>query len=405
MARIVFLDCFSGASGGMLLGALLDAGYSLDDLRADLACLQLSHYEIKTCVGIQKGIKGTKFDVIDLGKDRPARNLRAIEGIIGPSSLSPWVKHHSLAVLARLAEAEAAVRGITIEEVYFRELGAVDSLVDIVGFVSGLERMGIQEVYASPLALGSGTVETEHDLMPAPAPATLHILASANAPVRPTSAAGDLLTPTGAVLLVHFATFSRPAMRIERVGYGLGTKELPWANVLRAWVGTRQGPVLTTDRGMEQDEVMLLECNLDDATGETLGYVMERVLDGGALDVWFTPIQMKKNRPAVMLSVLCMAADCPGMEWLIMQETTTLGVRVRPVQRIKAARRQEKVLTPWGVVRVKVKLLDGAPLSVSPEYEDCARLALAAGLPLQEVVLLATKTASDQFLNPSPKAG
>jgi len=245
------------------------------------------------------------------------------------------------------------------------------------------------------LALGNGTIQTEHGRLPVPAPATLRILASVNAPVVSTTAQTELVTPTGAVLLAHFADFSRPAMRIEAVGYGLGRKELPWANALRVWLGTP----LAAGAGLDQNQVILLACNLDDSTGETLGYTMERLLAAGALDVWFTPIQMKKNRPAVTLSVLCDPEQRPEMERIVLSETSTLGVRVQRLERNRAGRRMEQVETTWGPVQVKVKLLGGKAVSASPEYEDCARLALAAGVPLWQVTSQARQLAHDNLLS------
>ena len=380
--KIAFFDCFSGASGDMLLGALLDAGLDLEDLRTDLARLPLSGYRLAAERGVSGGLAGTRFAVIDPGSDRPARNLSVIQDMIRASSLPEETGNRCLAIFARLAEAEAQVHGTTIEQVHFHELGAVDTLVDVIGFVSGLERLGIDRMYASPLTLGNGTIQTEHGRLPVPAPATLKLLASVNVPVVPSTAGTELVTPTGAVLLAHLATFARPAMQIEQVGYGLGTKELPWANAVRVWLGSP----LATGGGAKGDVITLLECNLDDTTGEALGYTMESLLEAGALDVWFTPIQMKKNRPGVMLSVQCRPQDSTAVQRIILQETTTLGVRVQQVRRATAGRRVDEVATPWGVVRTKVKLLDGKPVAVSPEYEDCARLALEARVPLWQVM-------------------
>jgi uncharacterized protein (TIGR00299 family) protein len=385
--RIAYLDCFSGASGDMLLGALLDAGLPLEALRADLAHLPLADYEVTAERVTRRGLAGTQFTVIDHGAGRPARHLPAIRALLEAGDLPERVRNQSLAIFERLAAAEAAVHGTTIDQIHFHELGAVDSLVDIVGFVSGLARLGVDRLYASPLPLGSGTIEAEHGRLPVPAPATLAILAEVGAPTVASDALTELVTPTGAVLLAHLATFAsrRPTMRLERIGYGVGQKTLPWANVLRIWLGTScpETPGLTD---AEQDQVALLATNLDDATGEVLGYVMERLLTAGALDVWFTPIQMKKNRPAVTLSLLCEPGDQDVMVRILLAETTTLGVRVALVTRAKAGRREVKVATPWGPVRVKLKLLGEEVVDASPEYEDCARAARAAGVPLAQVV-------------------
>lgn len=237
MTRIAYFDCFSGASGDMLLGALLDAGLALDDLRADLAHLGLHDYAVNAEPHLSKGISGIKCDVIDEGRDRPVRNLGAVRRILDASGLDGDIAADALRVFTRLAEAEASVHGTTLDEVHFHEVGAIDSLVDIVGFCCGLRRLGIERVYASPLPLGSGTIRTEHGLLPVPAPATLALIAAAGAPTIASEGRGEMVTPTGAALLTTLGTFERPAMRIQGVGYGFGTRQFPWANMLRVWIG------------------------------------------------------------------------------------------------------------------------------------------------------------------------
>jgi pyridinium-3,5-bisthiocarboxylic acid mononucleotide nickel chelatase len=246
---ILYIDCFSGASGDMLLGALIDAGLALDDLKADLGHLALADYELIVERRVSHGISATHFSVLDHAQSHPARNLSAVRELVQDSGLDAKVVDQSLRVFRRLAEAEARIHGTTIDEVHFHEIGAVDSLIDIVGFCAGLRRLGVEEVYASPLPLGSGTIRTEHGLLPVPVPATLALLADVGAPTIPSEAQGELVTPTGAALLTTLATFARPAMRVHAVGYGLGTKTFPWANIVRAWLGeaieTRggQGPI------------------------------------------------------------------------------------------------------------------------------------------------------------------
>jgi uncharacterized protein (TIGR00299 family) protein len=380
--EIAYLDCFSGASGDMLLGCLLDAGLELADLETDLAKLDVGGYELAAKRVTRQGLSGTHLRVIMDASERPARTMPAIEAIISRSDLPPGVKARSLAVFLRIARAEAAVHGTTVDRIHFHEIGAVDSLVDIVGFASALERMGIERVYASPLTLGGGTVQTEHGRLPAPAPATLALLAEAGAPTVPGPVQTELVTPTGAALITEFATFERPPMRMERVGYGFGTKEFEWPNALRVWLGSsyENSP---TDVG---DSVVELSCNVDDSTGEVLGYTMERLLAEGALDVWFAPIQMKKNRPATLVSVLAMPADAEQLAGLLLRETSTLGVRQHAVSRSKAERKMRTVETPWGPVRIKVKILEGKPEAISPEYDDCARLAEEANVPLARIM-------------------
>jgi pyridinium-3,5-bisthiocarboxylic acid mononucleotide nickel chelatase len=235
--RILYIDCFSGASGDMLLGALIDAGLALDDLKADLGHLALSGYELAVERRVSHGISATHFTVHDHAQSHPARNLSAVRELVEASGLDAEVIDQSLRVFRRLAEAEARIHGATIDEVHFHEIGAVDSLIDIVGFCAGLRRLGVEAVYASPLPLGSGTIRTQHGLLPVPVPATLALLAEVGAPTIPSEAQGELVTPTGAALLTTLATFGRPAMRVHAVGYGLGTKTFPWANIVRAWLG------------------------------------------------------------------------------------------------------------------------------------------------------------------------
>ncbi len=386
---IAYFDCFSGASGDMLLGSLLDAGLSLEDLQADLSRLGIGGYRLTAQRVTRQGLSGTHLLIRLEADERPVRTLPAIERILGTSELPKQVRARSLSVFTRLAQAEAAVHGTDVDQVHFHELGAVDSLVDIVGFVCALERLGIGAIYSSPLTVGGGTIHTEHGRLPAPAPATLALLAQVGAPAVPGPAQTELLTPTGAALLTEFATFEQPAMAVQKVGYGFGTKEFAWPNALRVWLGKPlSGPPF-----LEGDQVALLACNLDDVTGETLGYVMDHLLTAGALDVWFTPIQMKKNRPATLVSVLCQPQQADALSALLLRETPTLGVRRQALSRTKASREVRQVETPWGPVRVKVKLLAGEAIATSPEHEDCARLAAQAGVPLFEVVGAARQAA------------
>jgi hypothetical protein len=256
MMHIAYFDCFSGASGDMLLGALLDAGLPFDGLQEDIARLNLGEVKLTCARQVRRGISGSKFDVVDEGHDRPARNLAAVKAVFDASDLPEQVLARSLHVFEHLAEAEAHVHGTTVDAVHFHEVGAIDSLVDIVGFCAGIQRLGIEALYASPLPTGSGVIRTEHGLLPVPAPATLALLASVQAPLVPFDACGELVTPTGAALLVTLATFAQPAMRVSAVGYGFGAKEFPWANALRVWIGEEipqpQRPHASHTRGTTQ---------------------------------------------------------------------------------------------------------------------------------------------------------
>jgi uncharacterized protein (TIGR00299 family) protein len=384
---IAYVDCFSGASGDMLLGALLDVGLSLEVLQRELAKLSLEGYRLTLETPVRNGLKGSKLNVMLTQDSHTHRHLTDIEALIEGSTLPPSVRARSISTFRRLARAEGKVHGVPPQEVHFHEVGAVDSIVDIAGFVIGLDSLQIEALYSSPLVVGSGTVHTQHGLLPAPAPATLEILAEATIPVRRhPQAETELLTPTAAALLAELAVFSNPSMAVEAVGYGFGTKTFAWPNAVRIWLGLAS-PSYPEDR----DEVILLECNLDDTTGEVLGYAMEQCLAEGALDVWFTGIQMKKNRPGVKLSLLATPDLIPSLSQLLLRETSTLGVRYVPWQRYKAGRRIRVIKTPWGSVRVKEKILGGQVITRSPEYEDCAHLAREANVPLAEVYEAAGK--------------
>jgi uncharacterized protein (TIGR00299 family) protein len=391
----------------MLLGALVDVGLSLDALENELAKLELEGYEITAERTQSHGLTGTRLIVHsvpmpDGQTEYPARRLADIQRLIDRAALSDRVKTRSLTVIERLGRVEADIHGVPLDEVHFHEIGAVDTIVDVVGFVAGLELLGVEQVYASAIPLGNGTIQTAHGRLPAPAPATLALLASVGAPTVPHPAQTEIVTPTGAALLSGLAIFERPVMRVKAIGYGFGQKEFPWANGLRLWIGARnadprpasQRDVTEHEIKFEHDQVVVLECNLDDSTGETLGYTMERLFEAGALDVWFTPIQMKKNRPAVLLSVLAPSNKVDALAFILLNETSTLGVRLSaPAHRLKADRRLRRVATPWGELQVKEKWMGGECLSVSPEYEDCARLARASGVPLVRVMDAARRAA------------
>ena len=386
---LAYFDCFSGISGDMTLGALVDAGLSVDLLKAELAKLPVGGYTLAAERAKSKGLQGTLVRVdLDPSIPQPHRHLADVLGIIQGSALPDYVKTTSSAVFRKLAEAEARVHGVGVEEVHFHEVGAVDAIVDVVGAVVGLAALGVEKVYASPLPTGSGTVQTAHGLLPVPAPATLELLRGAGAPLRPSPAQTELVTPTGAAILATLAEFRQPALRLRAVGHGFGRKDLPWANCLRLWLGE---PLAA---GVDRDEISVLEANLDDTTPELLGAAMGRLFEAGALDVYFTPIQMKKNRPGVKLSVLGPPELEDALAATMLRETTTLGVRIARARRLKARRWQQEVATPWGPVRVKVKAFEGQ-VTAAPEYDDCLRLASAAGVPVAEVYAVARAVAGN----------
>jgi uncharacterized protein (TIGR00299 family) protein len=391
--KVLFLDLFSGASGDMLLGALLDAGLPLAELKAELAKMDLSGYELEEERQVRHGLSGTKLHVHDVAQAHPARHLSDVQKLIRESTLSDRVQAVSMAAFERLARVEAHVHGMPIDHVHFHEVGAVDSVVDIVGFAAGLEWLEVERVFASPVPLGSGTIKTEHGQIPVPAPATLALLAEVQAPTRPHPAQTEIVTPTAAALLAELATFERPPMRVRAIGYGFGQKEFPWANAVRAWLGETEGTTGQGGLAEGKDQVVLLECNLDDISGEVLGYAMEQLFAAGALDAWFTPIHMKKNRPATVLSILARPEQSDPIAQVALRETSTLGLRVSTVDRIVAERHIREVETPWGKVKIKEKWLAGERAAISPEYEDCARIARAQSIPLHKVFDAARRTA------------
>ncbi|MDY6916412.1 MAG: nickel pincer cofactor biosynthesis protein LarC [Chloroflexota bacterium] len=390
--RIGYLDCYSGLSGDMILGALLDCGLPLQSLTAELDKLELKDCRVTAQQARRGVITGTQVTV-EAGSDTAERRtLRDIAALIHRSALSDSVKERSTHVFQRLAEAESRVHRVPIEEVHFHELGAVDTIVDIVGAFVGLDLLAVEALYSAPLPNGGGTVECQHGTLPVPSPATLELIASAAAPVRPSTSpeVGELVTPTGAAIVTTVASFQTPTFAVNRVGYGVGSRELPsMPNVLPLWLGQ------STE---ERRPMALLETNIDDMTPEIQGYVLESLLERGALDVWFTPIHMKKNRPAVMLSVLCTPEAEADMVEMIARETSTLGVRLQRVERHEFEREEMSFHSSLGDVRVKLKRLRGERIGLSPEFEDCRCLALEHGLPLQEVYRTVMSEASARFM-------
>ena len=368
----------------MILGALLDAGLALEDLRGALGALGVGGYALEARRARRGGLEGTHLVVNLDDEGYRSHTIQDFVDIVEASGLSEGVVRRSCAVFSRLAEAEARVHGGEPGEAHLHELGTLDTLVDVVGGVAGLEMMGVERVYCSAFPSGSGVIRSAHGLLPVPAPATAALFAIAKAPMAaaPGNAhnTGEMVTPTGAAILTTLAEFSHPRIGVERVGYGLGTRDsAQYPNALAVWVGEEQG----AGASEYATGTRLIETNIDDMSGELLGYVQERLLAAGARDVWFTPIQMKKNRPAVMLSAI-VSADMEGEAiGLIMRETTTLGVRVRGLERVEAEREVVRVETSLGEVRVKVKRLDGRVVGVAPEYEDARRVAVERGVELQ----------------------
>ncbi len=388
---IAYFDCFAGISGDMALGALLDAGAPLDKLLDGLKSLPLNGWDLKV-ERVRKGAVAATSVTVLAGENHPERRLTDIERIISSSALAESVKVQSLAVFRLLAEAEAKVHGVSVNEVHFHEIGAIDSIVDIVGVVYALHLLGVQEVHASALPFSRGWVRTAHGELPVPAPAAMELLCGI--PTYPLDIDTELVTPTGAALLKGLAkSFGvPPPFTPQRIGYGAGKKDLPFPNVLRVIVGEMPDGFI-----LERERLIVVETNLDDMTGELAGFVMERLFEAGARDVWVTPTQMKKNRPAIVLSVLCDSSSLPTVLQILLRETTTLGVRVHEVERLCLQREFVEVETPYGVVKVKVAKLGKEIVNISPEYEDCRRIALERKVPLKEVMAAAFDIAREKI--------
>lgn len=380
--RVVYFDCASGASGDMLLGAVLDLGLPLERLREELAKLPLGGYRLESRRVVRSGLAATKLDVIVEPGAQPHRHLRHILAFLEQSTLEPEVKAKAGALFARLAEAEAEVHGSSPEKVHFHEVGAVDSIVDIVGCVFALRWLGAARFVSSPLNLGTGTVTMSHGTFPVPPPATARLVQGV--PVYG-AGEGELLTPTGALLVTgHASEYGHlPAMTIEQSGHGAGGRETPGRpNVVRLLVG-REG------RAADQERVLVLETEVDDASPQLLGPLLDGLLAAGAVDAFFTPVQMKKGRPGVLVTAVAPASAREAIEEVLFRETTTLGVRRQEWERTVLERETVGVATAYGAIRVKIGRRHGAVSNASPEFDDCQRAAAAHGVAVKEVLAAA----------------
>ncbi|MBX9580516.1 MAG: nickel pincer cofactor biosynthesis protein LarC [Gemmataceae bacterium] len=382
--RVAHFDCFSGISGDMVLGAVIDAGVPADAVRAALDSLGLPiTLEVERVK--RNGIAGTKATVTAPDQEE-YRFLPDVEAIISKGSLTDRQRNTALAIFRKLATAEAAVHGMPVERVHFHEVGALDSIADIVGAAVGLDLLGVDAFTARSVPPGSGTVKCAHGLMPVPAPATAELLKGI--PLASSAVKGELTTPTGAAILATVVTAftDSPAMTVERVGWGAGTKDfLEQPNLLRLLVGTAPPPGGSHPPPAEEtDTVVVLETNLDDVPAEVIGYATERLLAAGALDVFAVPVLMKKNRPGVLLTVLSAVEAAGELEAILFRETGTFGVRRTEARRAKLRREAVTVETPWGPVKAKRGWRDGFEV-LTPEYEDCARVARERGVSLREV--------------------
>jgi uncharacterized protein (TIGR00299 family) protein len=374
--RVLWLEPVGGIAGDMFLAAALELGISRDELEQALRTLDVPGWRLEVTRAERHAIFGTHVAVhVDTDEGHHHRTWKDIDALIRRSALPERAKERALHVFRLVGEVEARIHGMTLDAIHFHEVGAVDSIVDICGAAMALELLGNPTVLSAPPPLGSGTIRIAHGVVPVPVPATLELLR--DVPVR-FEGMGELTTPTGAALLKAFATVGPPPLLVvERVGYGVGTKDFAdRANVLRASLGRRAEAAGT---------LTVLECNLDDCSPQLLGALLDTLLARGALDAWIAPVVMKKGRPGHLVGVLADGAHRQALVDTLLSETTTLGVREAPVTRTTLERRHETVTTPWGPVRVKLGLRAGAVLNAAPEFEDCRALSARAGVPLKEV--------------------
>jgi uncharacterized protein (TIGR00299 family) protein len=382
LSRIAIFDPFSGASGDMILGALVDVGLPLQSIQNAVSPLGVEAVRIAAEPATSGAVRGTRVVVSARGK-QPSRDWASIRALLEGSALDASVREAALAVFAALAAAEAEAHGEPVDRIHFHEVGAVDAIVDVVGACAGLHALGIERVVSRPVAIGAGWVRAGHGLLPVPAPATARLLAQATVPVRPdppaSAEAGELLTPTGAAILGTLAEWSVPAFVPERVGYGFGSRELPWPNALRLWLGETRD-----ERDGDGDE-LLLETNIDDMNPQFFAPLTDRLFAAGALDVWLSPATMKKGRPATVVSAIVPVSRREAVERALIVESTTLGVRATPISRTRAERRFRTVATRWGDVRLKLRGWEGRVIGAAPEYDDCLRLSEESGASIREV--------------------
>jgi pyridinium-3,5-bisthiocarboxylic acid mononucleotide nickel chelatase len=396
--KLAYFDCFSGISGDMTLGALVDAGCAVEHLREELSGLRVPGWEL-TAEKVWKNGMAATYVRVKTEDQSKHRSLSAILEILEKSQLAPRVRDRAGAIFRKLGEAEARVHDVPLEKIHFHEVGALDAIVDIVGACIGFEALGIEKFACSALNVGGGTAKMAHGVLPVPAPATANLLQG-----RPTYSNGvqkELVTPTGAAIVATLCdTFGpQPGMRVSAIGYGAGTADLEGQpNVVRIMVGEEVGVGKEKERAQPglavplDEEIAVIEANLDDMNPQIYGYFLEKALGAGALDVYTTPVQMKKNRPGTLLTVLCKPGDVDGLMSLIFAETTTFGARMYRAQRRVLPREWVNVATDYGDVRIKVSRVNGRILHVAPEFEDCKKLAAEKDVPLQRVIASAMRS-------------
>ncbi len=376
--KIVYFDCFSGISGDMVLGALVDAGLNIDDLKSELRKLNLTGYHITSTKTKRNGISATKVSIKVEVSDK-VRHLKDIVTIINQSTLSPWVKEKSLLIFNKLAHVEATIHASDINSVHFHEVGAMDAIIDIIGAMIGLEKLGIKKVYASKIHVGSGFIECQHGTIPAPAPATCGLLK--NLPIYSNGISSELVTPTGAAIISSIAEQfgNLPEMITHAIGYGAGSKTLNIPNLLRIFIGELDSTEFETE------EVYQVETNIDDMNPEFYDHVISSLFEMGCQDVFLIPIQMKKNRPAAMLNVLVQPDKLKSAMDTIFTETSTLGLRIHKVQKKMLKREYTKIETEYGEVTIKIGRMANKITTLAPEYDECQNIALKHKLPIRSI--------------------
>jgi uncharacterized protein (TIGR00299 family) protein len=405
--KLAYFDCFSGISGDMTLGALVDAGLPVEQLRSGLQALQVPGWQLSAEKVWKNGMSAThvKVGTEDQSKHR---SLSAILEILQKSQLADSVRQRAAAIFTKLGEAEASVHDVPLEKIHFHEVGAVDAIVDIVGACIGFDALGIEQFACSPLNVGGGTAKMAHGVLPVPAPATAKLLQG-----KPTYSNGvqrELVTPTGAAIVAtlcdHFGP--QPPLSVSHIGYGAGTADLEQQpNVLRIMIGNSIGQSIgesaahsvNTAPGFDE-QIYVIEANLDDMNPQIYGYFSDKALAAGALDVYTTPVQMKKNRPGTLLTVLCKPQDTNNLMSLVFAETTTFGLRTYQAQRRILPREHITVSTTYGDVRIKLSRLNGHIQHTTPEYEDCRKLAESNNIPLQQVITAALRAYNSQPTRP-----
>ncbi len=394
--KIAYFDCFSGISGDMTVGALLDAGLKIETLEKELKKLGVSGYRLEVNKVVKKGISATQFKV-KVKEEGVERRFKDILTTLEKSKLGEEIKKETKKIFFNIAQAESKIHQKDIDKIHFHEIGGLDSIIDIASALIGIKTLGIEEIHSSALPVGRGFIKCAHGIIPVPAPATLELLK--NIPTYSGGIESEMITPTGAAIISTLAKSfgKRPLMKIERIGYGAGEKEFTIPNLLRVSIGEKIAKDKDFKDDYISDEAVLIETNIDDMNPEFYDYIMDQLFSQGALDVFLIPIQMKKNRPAHMLSTIVYEQNLNEMLEVLFSESTTLGVRLREIKRLRLAQQNFIAETKYGKIRVKVGMFKGEIKNIAPEYEDCKKFAKQHQVPLKEVYEEVKKFAYDKL--------